>query len=46
MKNEHKVLACVDQSRFADVVTDYAVWAAQRMHAPLELLHIIDQHPE
>jgi nucleotide-binding universal stress UspA family protein len=46
MKNEHKVLACVDQSRFADVVTDYAAWAAQRMRAPLELLHIIDQHPE
>ena len=46
MKNDHKVLACVDQSRFADVVTDYAAWAAQRMRAPLELLHIIDQHPE
>jgi nucleotide-binding universal stress UspA family protein len=46
MKNDHKVLACVDQSRFADDVTDYAAWAAQRMSAPLELLHIIDQHPE
>lgn len=46
MKNENKVLACVDQSRFADAVTDYAAWAAQRMSAPLELLHIIDQHPE
>lgn len=46
MKNENKILACVDQSRFADDVTDYAAWAAQRMGAPLELLHIIDQHPE
>ena len=46
MKNNHKVLACVDRSRFADAVTDYAAWAAQRMGAPLELLHIIDQHPE
>lgn len=46
MKNENKVLACVDQSRFADAVTDYAAWAAQRLSAPLELLHIIDQHPE
>ena len=46
MKIENKVLACVDQSRFADSVTDYAAWAAQRMRAPLELLHIIDQHPE
>lgn len=46
MKNENKVLACVDQSRFADVVADYAAWAARRMDAPLELLHIIDRHPE
>lgn len=46
MKSENKVLACVDQSRFADYVTDYAAWAARRMDAPLELLHIIDRHPE
>jgi nucleotide-binding universal stress UspA family protein len=46
MKNETKVLACVDQSRFADYVADYAAWAAQRMNAPLELLHILDRHPE
>lgn len=46
MKNENKVLACVDQSRFADYVADYAAWAARRMDAPLELLHIIDRHPE
>lgn len=44
MKNETKVLACVDQSRFADCVADYAAWAAQRMNAPLELLHVIDRH--
>lgn len=46
MQNERKVLACVDQSRFADYVVDYAAWAAQRMNAPLELLHILDRHPE
>ncbi|TWH65041.1 nucleotide-binding universal stress UspA family protein [Azomonas agilis] len=46
MENENKVLACVDQSRFANAITDYATWAAQRMQAPLELLHIIDRHPE
>lgn len=46
MKSEKKVLACVDRSRFADCVTDYAAWAAQRMAAPLELFHIIDRHPE
>lgn len=46
MMNEHKVLACVDQSHFADVVADYAAWAARRMDAPLEFLHVIDRHPE
>ncbi len=47
MINEEKnVLACVDQSHFADYVADYATWAARRMAAPLEFLHIIDRHPE
>lgn len=46
MKNENKVLACVDRSHFADFVADYGAWAAQRMNAPLELLHVIDHHPE
>lgn len=46
MKNDEKVLACVDRSRFADYVADYAAWAAQRVNAPLELLHILDRHPE
>lgn len=43
MKNENKVLACVDQSRFSEYVADYAAWAAQRMDAPLEILHILDR---
>ena len=46
MKNTNKVLACVDQSRFADHVADYAAWAAQRLVAPLEFLHVIERHPE
>ena len=46
MNTDQKVLACVDQSAFADHVTDYAAWAAQRLGAPLELLHVIDRHPE
>lgn len=41
-----KVLACVDRSHFADTVADYAAWAARRMAAPLEFLHVIDRHPE
>ena len=45
-KQDKKVLACVDQSHFADAVADYAAWAARRMDAPLELLHVIDRHLE
>ncbi len=46
MENESKILACVDQSRFADYVADYAAWVARRMGLPLEFLHVIDRHPE
>ena len=46
MDLEKKVLACVDQSHFADYVVDYSVWAAQRLAAPLELLHVLERHPE
>ncbi len=46
MDNEHQVLACVDQSPFANAVADAGAWAAQRLGAPLELLHAIDRHPE
>lgn len=42
MNNEQRVLACVDKSRFANYVADYAAWAALRLQAPLEFLHIID----
>ncbi len=46
MNMDNKVLACVDQSPCADYVADYAAWAARRLDAPLELLHVIDRHPE
>lgn len=46
IRSDHKVLACVDQSHFANYVADYAGWAACRMAAPLEFLHIINRHPE
>ncbi len=45
-RREEKVLACVDQSQYADRVTDYAAWAAKRIGHSLELLHVIDRHPE
>lgn len=43
--NDNKVLACVDLSDYAEHVADYAAWAAARMGAPLEFLHVIDRHP-
>lgn len=46
MNRDNKVLACVDQSPWADHVADYAAWAATRLDAPLEFLHVIDRHPE
>ncbi len=46
MRVVNKVVACVDQSHFADYVADYAAWSAQRMNSPLEFLHIIDRHTE
>ncbi|MDO9279516.1 MAG: universal stress protein [Polaromonas sp.] len=47
MKKDNKiVLACVDQSRFATSVARYAAWAARKLDAPLEFLHVIDRHPD
>ena len=45
MNQPKKILACVDQSPYADYVADYSAWAARRFSLPLELLHIIDRHP-
>ena len=46
MKTSKKILACVDQSPYADYVADYAAWAAATSSLSLELLHIIDRHQE
>ena len=43
MKQPKKVLACVDQSPYADYVADYSAWAAQRFSLPLELLQQLQQ---
>lgn len=45
MNNNKRILACVDQSQYAEHVVEYASWAAKRMEAQLELLHIIDRNP-
>ncbi|OUS12292.1 universal stress protein UspA [Gammaproteobacteria bacterium 53_120_T64] len=38
-----KVIACIDASNAAASVCDYAAWAAERLAAPLTLLHVLDQ---
>ncbi|MDP1524614.1 MAG: universal stress protein [Rhodocyclaceae bacterium] len=46
MSIDKKILACVDRSHFSDHVADHAIWAAQRLKAPLKFLHVLDHHPE
>lgn len=38
-----KVLACIDDSVYAEAVCDYATWTAQRMDTQLSLLHVLDK---
>lgn len=38
-----KVIACIDDSRYAEAVCDYASWSAGRMSAPLSLLHALNE---
>lgn len=44
--NKNLVLACIDGSSLTEAVCDYAAWIAQRVDAPLKLLHTIDHHHE
>jgi len=37
------VVACVDGSRAAPAVCDYAAWASKHMGSPLTLLHVLDE---
>ncbi|OQK18085.1 universal stress protein UspA [Methyloprofundus sedimenti] len=47
MKNQQpNVLACIDGAMLTEAVCDYAVWIAQRVNVPLELLHTINHHHE
>jgi nucleotide-binding universal stress UspA family protein len=41
-----KTIACVDASSASPDVCDWAAWAARRLDTPLELLHVLERHPE
>ena len=43
---EGRVLAAIDRSTYTESVARHAGWAAARLGAPLELLHVLDRHPE
>jgi nucleotide-binding universal stress UspA family protein len=43
---QNLVLAGIDGSSLTHAVCDYAAWIAQKVDAPLRLLHTIDHHPE
>jgi nucleotide-binding universal stress UspA family protein len=40
------ILACTDGSTFAPSVYQHAAWAARRLNAGVEVLHVIDHHRE
>ncbi len=42
----NKVYGCIDGTKSTAAVIDWAVWSAQRLDAPLELLHVLERHPE
>ncbi len=39
-----KLLVCIDASNYAKSVTDCAVWAADRLEASVEVLHVIQRN--
>ena len=41
-----KLSACVDGAAYTPSVCDLAAWAALRLEIPVELLHVLDRHPE
>lgn len=42
----NRILAAIDGLTNSDAAVDAAIWAAQRSGAALELLHVLERHPE
>ena len=43
---EGHICAAIDASMYTESVTRLATWAAQGTGAPLDLVHVLDRHPE
>ena len=41
-----KILACIDASPYGASVCDHAAWAALRLNAEVDLLHVLDRAPD
>jgi nucleotide-binding universal stress UspA family protein len=39
----NRILACIDLSAYAVPVCDLAAWAAERLEAPIEILHVVQR---
>ena len=46
LDTHQKIIATVDQSDHSEGVAGGAIWAASRLNAPVEFLHVIDRHLE
>lgn len=42
----NRIYACIDGQSNSLSVIDWSAWAAQRLAAPLEFLHVLERHPE
>ena len=42
----NRIYACIDGQSNTLSVIDWSAWAAQRLDAPLEFLHVLERHPE
>ncbi len=42
----NKVYGCVDGTASTAAVIDWAAWSSRRLNVPLELLHVLERHPE
>jgi nucleotide-binding universal stress UspA family protein len=42
LRNDDPVMACVDPSHYAEPIADYAAWAARRLGAGIEFLHVLE----
>ncbi len=45
-KSRAKLLVCVDGSAYADSICESAAWAAQKMDASIDLLHVLRRHSD